>query len=189
MDSLVGELLREIRNLGLFERSVILVGCMDRGYNFGYRGRWGKGNCYDNETRVPLLVRVPGNKSNGSRSPGLVELVDIYPTLVELCGLPDPPQVLEGTSFRTLLEDPGMSWKTAVFSHRAYGVEIVGVKTREYTLIDFAGDSIQLFDRIRDPLNLVDIAPRNPDIVREMMVIREKGWPGATGNNLKPRMR
>ncbi len=186
-DSLVGDLLREIRNLGLFDRSVILVGCMDHGYNFGYRGRWGKGNCYDNETRVPLLVRVPGNKNNGSSSPGLVELVDIYPTLVELCGLPDPPQLLEGTSFRPLLEDPGREWKRAVFTHRAYGVEIVGIKTKEYTLIDFAGDSILLFDRIRDPLNLVDIAGENPAIVREMMAIRDEGWRGAIGDNLKTR--
>jgi arylsulfatase A-like enzyme len=149
---------------------------MDHGYDFGYRGHWGKGNCYDNETGVPLLVRVPGNKNNGKESAGLVELVDIYPTLVDLCGLTSPPQPLEGTSFKPLLEDPSRAWKQAVFSHRAYDVNIVGVKTGNYTLIDFAGDSIQLFDRLNDPLNLVDISRENPTIVREMMAIRNRGW-------------
>jgi iduronate 2-sulfatase len=176
VDSMVGDILQKIQALGLYEHSIILVGCMDHGYNFGYRGRWGKGNCYDNETRVPLLVRVPGNRNNGMRSPALVELVDIYPTLVELCGLPPPPQALEGTSFSPLLTDPEKDWKEAVFTHRAYDVRIVGVKTRDYTLIDFAGDSVQLFDRKKDPLNLEDISGQYPSVVREMMAIRNKGW-------------
>ncbi len=183
VDSLVGDVLLRIRELGLDDQSVILVGSMDHGYNFGYRGRWGKGNCYDNETRVPLLVRVPGNRNNGRQSPALVELVDIYPTLVELCGLPPSPQTLEGTSFVPLLEDPERDWKEAVFTHRAYDVRIIGVKTREYTLIDFAGDSIQLFDRRKDPLNLEDISGQNPDVVGEMMAIRNKGWQHAFGTH------
>ncbi|GHB86543.1 sulfatase-like hydrolase/transferase [Persicitalea jodogahamensis] len=179
VDSLIGEVVQKIKALGLYENSLILVGAFDHGYNLGYRNRWGKGNCYDNETRVPMLVRVPGNPQNGRRSPALVELVDMYPTLVDLCRLPSPSQQLEGLSFRPLLENPGRSWKKAVINHRAYAVDIVGVKTRQYNLIDFAGDSVQLFDRIRDPINLVNIAGSRPEVVRKMKRIKAKGWEGA----------
>lgn len=176
VDSLIGEVLAKIKSLGLFDNTIILIGAMDHGYNFGYRGRWGKGNCYDNETRVPLLVRVPNNPNNGKKTPALVELVDIYPTLAELCGLPQPPQLLEGTSFKPLLENPGLTWKKAVFSHRAYSKGIVGVKTKDYSFIDFEGDSVQLFDRHNDPLNLVDIAAQYPEIVTQMQALVDAGW-------------
>ncbi len=176
VDSLVGDILIKIKDLGLFDNTIIVLGCLDHGYNFGYRNNWGKGNCYDNETQVPLLIHVPRNKNNGSRSRELIELVDIYPTLVEICGLPQPIQKLEGTSFFPLLENPELGWKKAVFTHRAYDVNTIGVKTKEFTLIDFAGDSIKLFDRKKDPLNLVDISAKKQEVVNKMMRIKEGGW-------------
>lgn len=179
VDSLIGDVLKKIQSLGLKNNSIILIGAFDHGYNLGYRNSWGKGNCYDNETMVPMMVRVPGTKQNGQRSPALVELVDIYPTLVDLCQLPLPSQQLEGLSFLPLLENPEQTWKKAAFNHRAYAVDIVGVKTKRYNLIDFAGDSVQLFDRKADPLNLVNIAQNHPEVVREMKVIQKEGWEGA----------
>ena len=176
VDSLIGDLLTRIKALGLYDNAIILIGAFDHGYSLGYHGHWGKGNCYDRETMVPLLVRVPGNESNGRRTSGLVELVDVYPTLLDLCDLPPPPQHLEGTSFRPLLEKPEQDWKRAVFTHRAYAVDIVGVKTKQYNLIDFAGDSVQLFDRQADPLNLQDISDTYPEVVRQMQGIQKEGW-------------
>jgi len=176
VDSLIGDLLARVKTLGLFDNTIILVGAMDHGYNFGYRGRWGKGNNFDNETRVPLLIRVPGNPRNGERAAGLVELVDLYPTLTDLCSLPPPPQPLEGYSLRGLLDDPARPWKKAAFTHRAYAVDIVGVKTTDFTLIDYRGDSLQLFDRIADPNNLVNIAAGHPAIVEELTAIHKAGW-------------
>ena len=176
VDSLIGDLLTRAQALGLYENTIILVGAMDHGYNFGYRGRWGKGNNFDNETRVPLLIRLPGNPRNGERADGLVELVDLYPTLTDLCDLPPPPQALEGYSLRGLLYDPTRPWKKAAFTHRAYAVDIVGVKTKEYTLIDYRGDSLQLFARIADPNNLVNIAGGHPAIVEELTAIHKAGW-------------
>lgn len=176
VDRLIGEILSRIESLKLLDNSIIIIGALDHGFNFGYRGKWGKGNCYDNETQVPLLIRLPGNKNKGSRTKALVELVDIYPTIVDLCDLPEPRQKLEGTSMKKLLAHPAQKWKEAVFTHRAYDVDIVGVKTKQYNLIDFAGDSVQLFDRIKDPLNLVNISAQKPQVVEEMMKIRNAGW-------------
>lgn len=176
VDSLIGELLDQIKKSGLFENSIILIGAMDHGYSLGYHGHWGKGNCYDDETHVPLMIRIPGNENNGKHSPALVELVDIYPTIVDLCRLPQPQQKLEGTSLKKVLENPDIKWKKTIFSHRAYAVDIVGVKTHQYNLIDFAGDSIHLYDRSRDPENLNDISGTHPRIVHKLMKIKQAGW-------------
>lgn len=176
VDSLVGEVLERIEAYGLFENSIVMVGAFDHGFNFGYRGHWGKGNCYDNETRVPILVHVPGAKANGRKTKALTELVDIYPTLIDLCHIPQPKQKLEGTSMQKLFDNPDLPWKKAVFNHRAYNVNIVGVKTSDYTLIDFAGDSVQLFKRKADPMNLQNIAGKEPDVVKQMMQIKQAGW-------------
>jgi len=105
--------------------------------------------------------------------------VDIYPTLVELCGLPLPPQELEGASLVPLLEDPEREWKRAAFSHGAYNLPLVGVKTSGYNLIHGDGNPPRLFDRRADPLNLRDIADRRPDVVAELMALKEAGWRAA----------
>ncbi|MEM9144458.1 MAG: sulfatase-like hydrolase/transferase [Bacteroidota bacterium] len=178
-DRLIGTLLENIKSKGLYENTIILVGALDHGYNLGHRGRWGKGNTFDNETQVPFLLRVPENPNNGKRSPGLVELVDIYPTLVDLCGLPQPKQRLEGISLRPLLENPVLPWKKAAFTHRAYAVDIIGIKTKEYTLIDYKGDSLQLFHRQKDPLNLINIAGQNPEVTKKLLALKSKGWENA----------
>ena len=80
-------------------------------------GIWGKATNYEIATRVPLLIWTPDmpKGSQGKTTDALVELVDIYPTLVDLAGLKTPNHV-EGTSFKPLLNNPKTEWKTAVFS-------------------------------------------------------------------------
>jgi len=109
----------------------------------------------------------------------LLELVDIYPTLIELCGLPTPPQQLEGTSFVPLLRNTNLPWKKAVFTHRAYNKGIIGTKTKAFNFIDYAGDSIALYDRKIDPFNLTNIASSKPDVVAKMQKIQAGGWQNA----------
>lgn len=175
-DSLFGDLIAEIKRLGLYNNSIILVGSFDHGYSHGYGGRWAKGENSDRETRVPLVVRIPGNPNNGKKTSGIVELVDIYPTLIDLCGLTSPNHKLEGISFRQLLDEPERSWKKAAFSHRAYHINDVGVKTTDYTLILTEGKPIRLHNRKIDPNNLHNIANDNPHIVRELTDILNAGW-------------
>lgn len=179
VDRLIGEMLAATRRMGLWEKSIILVGTFDHGFNLGYHGKWGKSHVWDHDTQVPMLIRVPGSSSQGRRAPGVAELVDIYPTLVELCGLPLPPQELEGASLVPVLEDPEREWKRAAFSHGAYNLPLVGVKTSRYNLIHGDGKPPRLFDRKADPLNLRDIADQRPDVVAELMALKEAGWRAA----------
>jgi len=85
---------------------------------------------FDVATRTPLIVRMPGRTAYGSAA-GLVEFVDIYPTIVELLDLPDPDH-LQGSSFVAQLKDPGAPGKAAVFPRWHSGVELaVGEAARE----------------------------------------------------------
>lgn len=114
IDDQVGRLLDELERRQLRDRTVVVL-WSDHGFHLGENGFWAKGTNFELSTRVPLIVSLPGAATAGRRSRGLVELVDLYPTLAEVCGLPIP-EGLEGTSFRPLLADPDRAWKTAAFS-------------------------------------------------------------------------
>jgi len=113
-DAQIGRVLAELDALGLRENTIIVL-WGDNGWHLGEQGMWGKATDYDVATRVPLIVSVPGLSATGRTAPGIVELVDVYPTLCELAGLPVPPQ-LAGRSFVPLLRDPGHAGKEAAFS-------------------------------------------------------------------------
>ena len=101
----IGRVLGELDRLGL-RQNTIIVFVADHGYQLGEKGKWSKaGSLFEMGTRVPLLMAVPGAKGNGSSCPRIVESLDIYPTLVELCGLP-PPSGIEGKSLAPLLNSP-----------------------------------------------------------------------------------
>lgn len=186
VDSLIGEVIVKMKEHGLEKNSIILVGAMDHGFSLGVHNKWGKGGVYDNVTQVPLAIRVPDNPANGQRARGITELVDLYPTLIDLCDLPQPVQHLEGYSMRKLIFNPEMEWKQAAFSHRAYAVDIVGIKTKKYTSIHYPDGKIELFNRIEDPKNLYDISKNNPAVVDHHKNLREMGWKGTLpGSNEK----
>lgn len=176
VDSLIGGLLERFKSLDFYDNTLIIIGALDHGYSLGYQEHWGKGNNYDTETRVPLFIRIPGNKTNGQKTKELIELVDIYPSLIDLCSLPDPPQELEGYSLRELLHDPGKQWKKAVFTHRAYHVDDRGLKTKDYNLILRKNQDPMLFDRNNDPENRKDISESHFELVDSLTSLMDEGW-------------
>ena len=107
-------MLDELDRSGLRDNTVVVL-FGDHGYHLGEQGLWGKTTNFELDTRVPLIVRAPGMKAAGRPTSSLVELVDLYPTLAELAGLPLGEQ-LEGKSFVPLLNDPARVTKTAAFS-------------------------------------------------------------------------
>ena len=113
VDGLIGELLDELERTGHADDTVVVL-CGDHGWHSGEQGHFGKDTLYDQATRVPLVVRVPGGPA-GQACERLVELIDLYPSLAELAGLAIPSHV-QATSFVPLIQDPDRPWKTGAFS-------------------------------------------------------------------------
>ncbi|WKN42818.1 sulfatase [Tunicatimonas pelagia] len=113
IDDLVGQLLNKLNELNLAENTIVVL-WGDHGWKLGEYGSWCKHSNYEYDTRIPLIVKVPGI-TVGQESDALVESVDIYPTLCELAGLPNPVH-LQGRSMLPLITDPGHSIKTAAWS-------------------------------------------------------------------------
>ncbi|MEQ8789362.1 MAG: sulfatase [Pirellulaceae bacterium] len=113
LDAQVGKVLDELDRLGLREKTIVVF-WSDHGLHVGEHGLWSKTTNFELDTRVPLIVAAPHHKT-GQRARGLVELVDLYPTLADLCDLP-PPAGLEGVSLRPLLADPTATVKDAALS-------------------------------------------------------------------------
>ena len=118
LDHNVGRLLNELRRLGLEENTVVVF-WVDHGLHLGEHGLWGKTTNYELDTRVPLIIAAPAMAEPGARSRALVELLDVYPTLLELCGL-SPGAGLGGLSLAPLLADSARAGKEAVLSQHQH---------------------------------------------------------------------
>ena len=114
MDAQVGKVVGELDQLGLTENTIIVF-WSDHGFQVGEHGMWGKTSTFELDARVPLIVVAPKGFPRGTRATGLVELLDIYPTLLELARLP-PVELLEGESLVSLMRDPAKSGKPAAFT-------------------------------------------------------------------------
>lgn len=181
VDAQIGLLLDALDRLKLADNTIVVL-CSDHGFSLGeYAGQWRKGSLHESVARVPLLIRAPG------RRPGvcarLVELVDLYPTLSDLCGLP-VAAALEGSSLAPLLDDPQRPWKRAAFTtlkRQRDGVEAEGVCSERYRFTRWTADGrCELFDLQADPAerrNLADDAASEP--LREHRSLLEAGWQAA----------
>lgn len=114
VDAQIGLMVGALEEAGVRDNTVIIV-WGDHGWHLGDMGVWGKATNYEIATRVPLMIWTPNMKTRGQKTEALVELVDMYPTLCELAGLPIPEHV-QGHSFVPLLEEPHAPWKKAAFS-------------------------------------------------------------------------
>jgi iduronate 2-sulfatase len=114
VDAQIGRLLDELERLNLLENTLIVL-WSDHGFHLGELDLWCKTTNFELDTRVPLIISSPLLINTAIHIEALVELVDIYPTMVELAGLPIPGD-LEGASLAPLLTDPDRRWKGVAFS-------------------------------------------------------------------------
>ena len=114
LDARIGAVIDELDRLGL-SASTIVVLWSDHGFHLGEHTLWAKTSNFELDTRVPLLIAAPGLTDPGVPASAPVELLDLYPTLADLCGLPARRE-LEGISLRPLLDDPSASVKPAAIS-------------------------------------------------------------------------
>lgn len=159
MDARVGELLDALDQLDL-ARKTIVVFVSDHGYHLGEHSLWQKMSLFDGVARVPLIIRAPGNKGAGKASPRTVEMIDVYPTLADYCGL-KAPRELEGLSLKAFLDNPTAARErpalTQVRRPMADG-RSVRTERHRYTEWNKGAKGRQLYDLDADPLEMNNLA-------------------------------
>ncbi|RZF58329.1 sulfatase [Sphingobacterium corticibacterium] len=162
MDWNVGRVLQKLEESGLKENTIVVF-WSDHGYQLGEKGKWSKaGSLWEQGTRVPFIIHDPRAKGNGQSSPRVVELLDIYPTLVDLCGLP-PYEGLEGASLKPLLDQPEQAWERpayTVWSENGQGVTGITIRTEKWRYAEFFGHGAgkSLTDVVNDPHQFINLA-------------------------------
>ncbi len=139
VDAQVGRVLNELDRLGLWDSTAVML-WGDHGYHFGEHGTWNKSTNFEEATRSTLIAAFPNQKARGTKARGLVEFVDMYPTLCDVCGL-GVPESLEGFSFAPLLDKPDRPWKTAAFSQaRPWGRMGRSIRTDRWRYVEWEAE-------------------------------------------------
>lgn len=182
LDGLVGRVLEALER-GPLSRNTLVVFTSDHGWLLGENGRWGKLSLREEALRVPLLLRPPGRAAAAGPAvcPRTVELLDLFPTLCDLCGVP-APRKLDGVSVKPLLENPDARRDRPAVSF-CFGRQEPSLRTERYRLNVYGegkNRSRELFDYVVDPGETRNLAadPRYAAVLSELEDLLEERLAG-----------
>ena len=171
MDDQVGRILDELEDLGLDEKTVVVF-TSDHGYHLGEHTFWQKSNLHEEVTKVPLIISAPGIKA--SRSESIVELVDLMPTLAELCDI-EIPKGLHGESLVPVLKDPSVRVKDGALSFNNSGTSY---RIKNWSYLRYKDGKEEMYDMAKDPQQFINLAvlntPSNVDQLNRMRSLFNK---------------
>ncbi len=182
VDAQVGRVVDELARLGLDQRTIVVL-WGDHGYHLGDLGIWTKHTNFEQANRIPILIAAPGITQPNTVSDHLVESVDLYPTLVSLCGLPAPtgPQTRDGIDLTDALKDTNLRLRDHAF--HAFPHEKLGraIRTDRYRLVQWKGiqepddqAAYELYDYQLDPHETANHAASQPEVVKQLRVILDR---------------
>lgn len=166
MDAQVGRVLAALDRLKLTERTLIIfIG--DHGYHLGERDWWNKNTLFDRSCRAPLIVAGPGVKPGHAN--GLVEFVDLYPTIAEHAGVKSPGG-LAGRSLWSQLKNPDAPGKEAVFTMVTRGPQQRGdsIRTDRWRYTEWSDGGRELYDHVTDSQETRNVAASNKDVADQL---------------------
>jgi iduronate 2-sulfatase len=153
-DGQVGRLLKALDGSS-YAKNTIIVLWGDHGWHLGEKLHWRKFTLWEEATRAPLMITVPGMTKPGSVCERTVDFLSVYPTLAELCGTKAPPQC-KGPSFVSLLKNPKAKWdRPAITTH---GRNNHAVRSERFRYIRYADGSEELYDHRSDPMEWKNLA-------------------------------
>lgn len=171
VDAQIGRVLAELDRLGLSENTIVVV-WGDHGWHLGEHGIWGKHTLHEVALRSPLIIRVPRQSEAGVESKTIVESVDIFPTLAELCGL--SPSNLDGKSFAATVTDPSASDNEPAVGFWGGG-RAHTLRTDRYRLTEWLDRrdrtkaiQIELYDHQVDPHETQNISADHAELVEQL---------------------
>lgn len=153
-DGQIGRLLDAL-DKSQYAKNTIIVFFGDHGWHLGEKEHWRKFALWEEASRVPFIVYAPGISALNRVSDRTVNLMDIYPTLVDLCKLPAKKE-LEGNSIAALLKNPAAQWKHPSVTTHGFGNH--AVRSEKYRYIRYNDGSEELYDHDVDPLEWKNLA-------------------------------
>jgi len=201
LDAQLGKVLDALERNGLADRTIVTF-VSDHGYHLGEHTLWGKTSNFEFDARVPFFISTPGMKTAGKKTSALAELVDLFPTLVDLCGLPKPAE-LEGASLVPVLGDPAKFVKQAAYTQhprpayydrepekipKAMGVSVRTARLRYTEWRDWKTGVVvgrELYDHANDPAELKNVvdAPPSAAALRQAQGLLIKNFPSMKAKN------
>jgi iduronate 2-sulfatase len=171
-DAQIGKLLATLTTLGLDQNTIVVL-WGDHGWALGELSVWGKHTTLEESLRSPLVIRVPGMPQPGVASQSLVEAIDLYPTLADLCNVPIP--VVEGRSFTPALLDPALPAKATALSYwNRNGTHGYSLRTERYRIVRWGSNplapvQVDLFDYQTDPGGSQSVTASQPQVVSDLL--------------------
>jgi arylsulfatase A-like enzyme len=172
-DAMVGKLLDALENSAYADNTIVML-WSDHGWQLGEKEHWRKFALWDNVARTVLMIKVPKGTAGlpegskvGGRCNRVTSLVDLFPTLLELCGLPEK-EGLDGHSLVPLLRAPDAEWSYPAIT--TYDFSEFSIRTERWRYIHYIDDSEELYDHDNDPEEWTNLAsdPKYADVKAEM---------------------
>jgi len=176
VDAQIGKVLEELKRLGLEDNTIVVL-WGDHGWHLGDQLTWGKHTLFDKALKSALIIKNPQTIEKGFRAEGIVESIDLYPTILDLCAI-EAPEGIEGRSLRPQLELSSAKGKEAAYGYFKKGITM---RTERYRLTKYYREetpTIEVYDLLKDPEETNNIAKDNTEIVEELMPLWEKGNTG-----------
>ncbi len=169
VDDQLGKVIEALENSRYADNTIVVL-WSDHGQHLGEKKHWRKQALWEESTRVPLYFSIPGQQSKGAQSSRVVSLLDIYPTLIDLCGLPRIEK-LDGQSLVPLLHDPDRKWDKPVLNSWYY--KNLAVRSENFRYIHYRDGGEELYDHRNDPGEHFNLAgePGYAEIIEE-----HKNW-------------
>lgn len=202
IDDQVGRLIAALERLKMIDHTIIVF-FSDNGFMLGEHGQWQKEMLFEESARVPLIIvpagglRRPKSDEAQWKCDRVVELLDVYPTLVEMAGLKPPRQKLEGRSLLPLLRNPQAPWAHPALTQTARRVknkDVMGysIRTARWRYTEWGNSGEQgreLYDHTHDPREHVNLAagatgakhPAIPELKQQMDALKAASRSAAGG--------
>jgi len=167
MDAMVGQVVDKLEEEGLADNTIVIF-TSDHGFHLGEHDFWAKVSIHEESARVPMIIRYPGKEPAVCES--FTELVDLYPTLAEACGLAVPER-LQGHSLLAMLDDPNVSVRDTAFCVNG-GNNGYMLRDADWAFIQYAENAskgLELYDMNNDPRQLTNLAqdPEYAEVVAD----------------------
>ncbi|WP_168442039.1 sulfatase-like hydrolase/transferase [Pontiella desulfatans] len=169
-DSQFGRILHALEENGHADNTIVIV-FGDHGYHIGEHFMYGKVTLFEESARVPFVMRVPGKSDAGVTTESFAELIDVYPTLTELCGLETPEQV-QGISLVPILGDPAAAVRDSAYTVVSRP-SMLGraIRHEQWRYAEWGGaDKAELYDLEKDPREYNNLAanPEYAEVVQQL---------------------